>query len=140
MPPTRPSETRIHADLVVIVEINPAPQSVNGLSPLGRISHDDGTALRVVLVNGHVQYILLALDAERFVDLVLNGKTMGVPAKATRNMVSLHVPVPRDDVLNGASQEMAIVGKSSGTGQHGIRHGEAQTSGHSHPVQNGGPS
>lgn len=41
---------------------------------------------------------------------------MGVPAETTLDMVSLHRPVTRDNVLDGGCQQMAVV---RGTGSEG---------------------
>ena len=43
-------------------------------------------------------------------------RTVGVPAETTLNMVSLHRPVTRNDVLNGRGQQMTVV---RGTGSEG---------------------
>jgi hypothetical protein len=43
-------------------------------------------------------------------------RTVGVPAETTLDMVSLHRPVTRNDVLDGGCQQMAVV---RGTGSEG---------------------
>jgi hypothetical protein len=42
------------AYLVVIVEIDPSPQSLDGVPPFRRICHDNGPALGIVLFDAHL--------------------------------------------------------------------------------------
>lgn len=47
------------------------------------------------------------------VDLMLNGQAVRVPAETPLNMEALHGPIPRDDVLDGGGEEVAIVWQAS---------------------------
>lgn len=47
-----------------------------------------------------------------FVDLVLDGEAVGVPAEAAGDVVPGDGGVAGDDVLDGSGEEMAIMGKA----------------------------
>lgn len=103
--------------LVVIVKVDPASQTLNGLAPLCSKSHDDSLALLIVLLNSNLLDRLQTRHAELLIDLVLDGDTVGIPAKASLDIVSLHCPVSRDDVLDRGSQQVAIVRKTGCEGR-----------------------
>lgn len=103
--------------LVIVVKVNPSTESLNGLSPFCRVAHDNGAAFFVVFANTELLYGGLAGDAKFLVNLMLNRKTMGIPAKATLNMVALHGPVSGDNVFNDRRQQMAIVRQAGGEGR-----------------------
>lgn len=48
------------------------------------------------------------------VDLMFNRQAVSIPPEPPLNMVTLHGPIPGDDVLDGRSEQVAIVRKSSG--------------------------
>ena len=108
-PPLRLHEAGVHG-LVVVVEVDPATKPVDRVPPLGRISHDDGSALLVVLGDTNFPYGVATRHAELLVNLVLDGHTVGIPAKTALDITSVHGPVSWDDILNGGGQEMAIMG------------------------------
>ena len=47
--------------LVIVVEIDPTSHTLNGCSPLRGVTHDNGSALGVVLCDTHVHDILFSL-------------------------------------------------------------------------------
>ena len=53
--------------------------------------HDDLPALGVVDVDSHPGHVLGALDAERLVDLVLDGEAVGVPAETALDVEAVLV-------------------------------------------------
>ena len=69
--------------LVVVVKVDPSSDPLHRMSPFSRVSHDNLTAGRVVLVDTHIHDVLLAFDVELFVNLVLDGETVSVPAEST---------------------------------------------------------
>lgn len=98
--------------LVVVVEVDPAAQPLDRVPPLLAVPHHDGTALGVVLLQAHLHDGGFARDAELLVDFMFNGQAMGVPAETPLDVEALHGPVSRDDVLDGRSKEMAVVGEA----------------------------
>ena len=54
--------------------------------------------------------LLLAVEAERLLDLQLDGEAVGVPAGLTGHEIALHGAVAGDHVLDGARQDVADVG------------------------------
>lgn len=95
--------------LVVVVEINPSAQAFDGGAPFLPIPHDNTTAFTVVCLETHLHNSGLACDTKLLVDFVLNGETVRVPAEPSRNVVALHGPIPRNDVLDGRGQHVAIM-------------------------------
>lgn len=105
--------------LVVVVKVDPASHTFDGLSPFAGVSHDNSSALGVVLIDTHCQDIVLTLklhadlakyhyrvdssvsylNAEFLVDFVLNGQTVRVPTETTFNVVTSVVSVTRNNIL-----------------------------------------
>ncbi|KAH3671882.1 hypothetical protein OGAPHI_000068 [Ogataea philodendri] len=110
-PPFRLHKLRIKG-LVIIVEIDPSPQSTNSLSPFVGVSHHNGSTLLVVLGNAHIQNVLFGLDTQLLVDLVFNRQSMGIPSKPSFNIVTIHGGISRNNVLGGGSQNVTIMGSS----------------------------
>lgn len=95
--------------LVIVVEINPTSQTLNGVSPFAGISHDNGSTLLVVLGDTEFHDGSLTRNSQLLVNLMLNGQTVCIPAKASLDVVALHGPVTRDNILDGGGQKMAVV-------------------------------
>lgn len=112
--PLRPYESSY---LVVIVKVNPSTESLNGLSPLCRVAHDNGAAFFVVFANAEFLHSGLAGNTKLLVNFMLNRKPMGVPTESALNMVTLHRPVSGDNVLNDRGQQMAVVRQAGGEGR-----------------------
>lgn len=106
-PPYRLHEARVER-LVVVVEINPSSQSLDGPSPLGRVAHDDRAALGVVLVDTHLHDVGLGRDAELFVNLVLDGESVGVPSEPSLDVEPVRVSEAGDDVLRRRERRSAL--------------------------------
>ena len=60
-------------DLIIIVEIHPATETVNRLPPFPRKPHHNSSALFVIFVNAHLYYRILSRDTQLLVDLILDG-------------------------------------------------------------------
>lgn len=97
-PPHALHEAKVER-LVVVIKVDPAAHTLDGLAPLGRVAHDDRAALGVVLVDAHAKHVRARLDAELLVDLVLNWHAVRVPAETARYVEARDVRVARDDVL-----------------------------------------
>lgn len=76
--------------LVVIIKINPSSKTLDGLPPFSCVTHDNGSALFVVLADTKFHDGLLARDTQLLVNLVFDGKAMRIPAEAAFDMVALH--------------------------------------------------
>jgi hypothetical protein len=107
-PPFGLHEVRMHS-LVIIVEVNPATQSFDGVSPFCGIAHNNRTTLLVILGNTEFHDGSLSRDSKLLVNLMLDRKAMGIPTKATLDMKALHGPVSRDDILDGGGKKMSVV-------------------------------
>ena len=112
-PPHRLHVPRVHG-LVVVVEIHPASEPRDGLAPLGDVALDDGAALGVVAGHADLGDGLGRRHAERAVDFLLDRQPVAVPAEAAFDPVALHRPVPRHDVLQHRTHEVAVMGQSGG--------------------------
>jgi len=97
-PPDALHESNVEC-LVVVVEIDPSPNPLDGMSPFSSISHDNLATGGIVLVNTHVQDILLALDVELFVNLVFDGKTVCVPTETALDVETVGPGVTSHDIL-----------------------------------------
>ena len=112
-PPHGLHELRVQG-LVIVVKINPAAHARDGLLPLLAIAHDNAAALLVIVADAHGEHVILGADAELLVDLVLDGQAMAVPAEAARDVVAGGGLVARDDVLDGAGEDVAVVRQARG--------------------------
>jgi hypothetical protein len=85
--------------LVVVVKIDPSSHPFHSRTPFGRVTHDDRTALGVVFVNTHLHYVLLASNAELFVDLMLDRESVGIPSESALDMVAVGMSISSHNVL-----------------------------------------
>ena len=69
-PPLRLHEGGVHG-LVVVIEVDPTTEALNGLAPFVSIPHDDSATLSVVLLEAHLHNSGLASDTELLVNFVL---------------------------------------------------------------------
>ena len=60
--------TRSH--LVIVIEVNPATQSLDGLAPFCRVSHNNRPTLLVVFLDSDLLDRLQTRHAQFFVDLI----------------------------------------------------------------------
>ena len=79
------------------------------MSPLLYVALHNGPALVVVASDAELGHSILRRHTKLFVDLVLNGQTMAVPAKAPHDIASLHGPITRHDVFYRACNQMAVM-------------------------------
>lgn len=82
------------------------------MSPFSSVSHDDGTALLVVLGNTELHDGSLARDSQLLVDLVLNWETVSIPAETALDVEALHGPITGDNILDGRGKKMAVMRKT----------------------------
>ena len=114
-PPHALHEVDVHG-LVVILEVNPPPRARDDGLPLGDVLGDDAAARLVVLGDADVEHLLPVGDAERLVDLELDGEAVAVPPEPARDVPPPHRLVAGDHVLDGAGEYVAVVGQARGEG------------------------
>lgn len=100
------------SDLVIVVKVNPASQALDRGPPFRSVAHDNGAALLVVLCNSNLLHSLFSRDTQLLVNLVFDRESMSIPSKPSLDVIALHRPVSRDDVLDGGRQQMAIMRKT----------------------------
>jgi hypothetical protein len=100
--------------LVVIVEIDPAPQTLDDAPPFIRVSHDDGSALGIVFFDTDFLHGISTRHAQLLVDLILNRNAMSIPSKSSNHMILLHGPVSGDNVLDRGREEMTVMRETYG--------------------------
>lgn len=98
--------------LVVVVKVDPTSQTLNGVSPFSGVTHDNRSAFFVVLGNAELHDSSLSGDTQLLLNLVLDGETVSVPTETSFDMISLHGPITRDDVLDGRGQQVTVVRQS----------------------------
>ncbi|EPY28156.1 hypothetical protein STCU_05273 [Strigomonas culicis] len=112
-PPDRLHIVELHR-LVVVIEVDPATGALHRLAPLVGVPHDNLLALVIVVANPILEHVVGRLDTELLVDLKLDWQTVTVPAKAAHNVVACLVGKARDDILDGAGENMTVVGETGG--------------------------
>ena len=100
--------------LVVVVEIHPAAEAGDGAPPLGDMALDDAAALRVVAAHAQLGHRFLGGHAKGFVDLLLDGQPVAIPAEPPQHMAAFHGPVARHHVLQHRRHQMPVVGQAGG--------------------------
>ena len=71
----------------------------------------------VVVVDAVLAHVVGAVELELLLDLHLDRQAVGVPAEAALDRVAAHGPVPRDDVLQGAGEQVTVVRGAGGEGR-----------------------
>ena len=103
--------------LVVVVEIDPAAHAGDGFAPLGDVGEDHGAAGFVELADAGGEDVRGALEAELVLGEGFDGQAVAVPAEAALDVVAAHGLVAGGDVLDGAGEEVAVVGEAGGEGR-----------------------
>ena len=67
------------------------------------ITHNNGTAFLIVLVDAQSHDIVFTFDFETFIDFALNGNAVCIPSKSANNMVSTDMGMSSYDVLEYAT-------------------------------------
>mmetsp|Transcript_25713 Transcript_25713/g.37932 ORF Transcript_25713/g.37932 Transcript_25713/m.37932 type:complete len:323 (-) Transcript_25713:161-1129(-) len=112
-PPNGLHKPRLHG-LVVVLEVDPAPQSVDYSLPLAGVACHDAAAFFVVGGDAHFHHIVAGLDAELLINFVLNGEPVAVPSEAARHVVPGLVRISGDGVLDGPGQNVAVMRPAGG--------------------------
>ena len=110
-PPHGFHEVLVHG-LVARVEVDPAAHAAHGLLPFARVLEHLAAAGFVELVDAEVLDFGNAREAQFVLDEGFNRKAVAVPTETARNLLALHGPVTRNDVLDGTGQQVTVVRKA----------------------------
>ena len=97
-----------------MVEVDPAAHARHGTAPFADVAHDHGAAGFVERGDAVFADPVGAGDAEGLLGERLDGEAVAVPAEAALDMLATHRLVARDDVLDCAGEQMAVVRKTRG--------------------------
>ena len=112
-PHDRLHEVGVHG-LVAVVEVDPARLAGDVLLPLVGVLQHGGGAVLVELGQAHVLDLALVGDAQLLLRLELGGQAVAVPAEHAVDLLAAHGLVARDDVLDVARQQVAVVRQAVG--------------------------
>mmetsp|Transcript_15121 Transcript_15121/g.35756 ORF Transcript_15121/g.35756 Transcript_15121/m.35756 type:complete len:466 (-) Transcript_15121:239-1636(-) len=115
-PPTTLHKALVHR-LVVVVEVNPAPESLHNPLPLSRVALHNAAALFVVGGDAHLDDILMSLHVQLLVDLIFDRKPMAIPTEPSLHMVAPLMGISCDDILDSARKYVAVVGEAGREGR-----------------------
>ena len=110
-PPHRFHEVLVHG-LVALVEVDPAAHAAHGLLPFARVLEHLAAAGFVELVDAELLDFGNASETEFVLHERFNRKAVAVPTETTRNLLALHGPVTRNDVLDGTGKQVTVVRKA----------------------------
>ena len=115
-PDDRLHELRVHG-AVVVVEVDPARLAGDVVAPLAGVLQDRLAAGLVELLDAQLDDLVGGLDAVEAHRLELGGQAVGVPAEAALDLVAAHRLVARDQVLDVAGEQVAVVRQAVGEGR-----------------------
>src|SRR5262245_50905184 len=112
-PPHGLHEWEVHR-AIVITEIHPASHAADGFLPFLGIAQNDFATLSVEASDAEAFNIAFAVEAQCLLDFHFDRQAVAIPAKAPFDVAATHSPESRNNVLDRARKEMAIMRKSSG--------------------------
>ena len=115
-PHDRLHEVGVHG-LVVVVEVDPAGLAGDVVAPLAGVLEDRLAAGGVELLDAQLVDLVGGLEAQLAHRLELGGQAVGVPAEAALDAPPAHRLVARDEVLDVAGQQVAVVRQPVGEGR-----------------------
>ena len=110
-PPHRFHEVLVHG-LVALVEIDPAAHAAHGLLPFAGVLEHLAAAGFVELIDTELLDFGNACETEFVLHEGFNRKTVAVPTETARNLLALHGPVTRNDILDGTGKQVTVVRKA----------------------------
>ena len=110
-PPHRFHEVLVHG-LVALVEVHPAAHAANGLLPFAGVLEHLATAGFVELVDAQLLDFGNASKTKFVLHKRFNRKAVAVPTEAAGNLLALHGPVTRNDILDGTGKQVTVVRKA----------------------------
>ena len=103
--------------LVAVVEVHPARLAGDVFLPLVRVAQHGGGAVLVEGAHAHLFDAGAVLDAQLLLRLQLGGQAVAVPTEDAGDLLALHGLIARNNVLNVARQQVAIVRQAVGEGR-----------------------
>jgi hypothetical protein len=94
------------------------------LTPFRGKLHNNCSAFLVVLLDSDLLNCLQTGHAELLIDLIFDGDTVGIPAKSSLDVMTLHSPVSGNDILDSRGEKVAIVRQTGCEGrtiEEGVR-------------------
>ena len=85
-------------------EVDPTPHPGHRLAPIRNIGVDHRLALLVEDIDATFENLARPNQSEGRLRQGLDRKSMTIPAEATLDVIASHIPVARDDVLDGSGQ------------------------------------
>ncbi len=110
-PPHRFHEVLVHG-LVALVEVDPAAHAAHGLLPFAGVLEHLATAGFVELINTELLDFGNASETEFVLHERFNRKSVAVPTETAGNLLALHGPVTRNDILDGTGEQVTVVRKA----------------------------
>ena len=107
-PDDRLHELGVHG-AVVVVEVDPARLAGDVVAPLAGVLQHRLAAGLVELLDAQLDDLVGGLDAVEAHRLELGGQAVGVPAEAALDPLAAHRLVARDQVLDVAGEQVAVV-------------------------------
>ena len=102
---------------VAVAEIHPTAHALHDGLPLFRVTQHDAAAGLVELVDAVVLDLLLAGQLQLLLHLVFDRQAVAVPAERPLAVFAAHGLVARDHVLDGAGEDVPVVGQTGGEGR-----------------------
>ena len=99
---------------VVVVEVDPARLAGDVVAPLAGVLHHRLAAGLVELLDAQLDDLVGGLDAVEAHRLELGRQAVGVPAEAALDALAAHRLVARDEVLDVAGEQVAVVRQAVG--------------------------
>ena len=103
--------------LVIVAKVDPAAHTRNESLPLLSVAHYDAATFSIIARNAHGHDVLAAADAVKLVDLHLDGNAVRVPAESALDKVAGLRRVARNNILDRAGEDVAIVRKAGRKGR-----------------------
>ena len=110
-PPHRFHEVLVHG-LVALVEVHPAAHAAHRLLPFAGVLEHLAAAGFVELIDAKLLDFGNASEAQFVLHERFNRKAVAVPTETARNLLALHGPVTRNDVLDGTGKQVTVVRKA----------------------------
>ena len=110
-PPHRFHEVLVHG-LVALVEVHPAAHAAHRLLPFAGVLEHLAAAGFVELIDTELLDFGNASETEFVLHQGFNRKAVAVPTETAGNLLALHGPVTRNDILDGTGKQVTVVRKT----------------------------
>ena len=107
-PPYRLHIVAVHR-AVPILKIDPAPNALDKLSPLGSIAQNNTPTGLIVFRNPVLFNLAFAIQAQFLAKLVFYGQAVTVPSKDAIYVFAIHSLIARDHIFNRPCQQVSVM-------------------------------